>query len=285
MREALRRHRNGVARRGARHGVVRVLEARCGEDGGDCGNFLGCDDFVCFPGSPGPAGDALAGPSQDVRCSDSCDPYKDSNYCSPGEKCVAIAAWPDRPALNANVCVAAGTVPPGGACGPEDGPAGTDSCDMTGTCVGQDRCFELCSGPWQSPTCDTPDTRCAVLNRGVLPLCTKACDPLALDPCETPSDTCLGNAEPGNAVDVGSTSCLPVPPPPVTTPGEPCYGVSECAEGLACVMGDWAELLCGGWGCCLSVCDQASPDPCGGEGNCLPLGEEAFPALGYCRPT
>lgn len=255
-------------------------------DGGDCGSFLGCNDYVCFPGeSPGPPN----GNSDKVRCSGMCDVW--AQDCQTFEKCSAIPGWTDRPVLNVNYCVPHGDGAPGDACTAAEGPIGTETCGLTGVCLGlqADRsgkgtCVELCSPPEHAPTCATPGTRCARLNQGVLPVCSTPCDPLALEPCPSLSTDCLAYVKVGSTFP-GSTNCLPVPDAPITSDlGDPCYGVSECTEGQACVFSASAEDECGGWGCCRLICDTDATAPCGPTGQCQPLGESAFPKLGYCGP-
>lgn len=220
-------------------------------DGGDCGNFLGCDDL----------------PDEPLQC----DVW--AQDCSAGEKCTPIASTPDDPTFDMHACVPAGTRAPGESCTVAEGPVGTDTCMEGAKCLhvdgstGQGTCVELCLGTPDAPACASPELECQRTEDGVLNLCVPPCHPLLPGACPS-GQVCTPSFR---GPDLKGFACFPA----VTEalPGEPCAGANTCVAGHLCVEDQVYGPGCPSEFCCAEFCDVEDPEfACAGEGQqCVAL--------------
>jgi hypothetical protein len=257
-----------------------------GPDGGDTGDDGQSDGDGDGTGPTGDDGDTGTdtdgvfiqqpdGGGEDIEC----DVW--AQDCPDDEKCMPWAndggsSW------NATKCSPLDQNPkqPGDDCSVEgSGVSGVDDCDVASMCWDVDPetnvgyCVSFCGGTADAPTCEDPETVCAIYNDGVLPLCLFGCDPLLQD-CPN-DDLCV----PAPGADQGFVCVL-------DASGEegqfqdPCEYVNVCDPGLFCANADVVPGCQGSLGCCSEFCDLTDPDPnaaCSGAGQgqeCVPWFEE-----------
>lgn len=182
-----------------------------------------------------------------------CDVFKQD--CDVGEKCTAWAeggggAW------NATKCVmVTGTKAPGDVCKTEGGGvSGMDDCEAGAMCWDVDAenmgiCIGLCDGDMMAPTCAEPNTKCVIVNDGVLNLCLPTCDPLLQD-CAG-DDLCIPNP------DGTDFTCVLDASGDLGKANDACEFANACDKGLMCLdtAGAGTKCMQGSTGCCQPFCE------------------------------
>jgi len=160
----------------------------------------------------------------------------------------------------------------GEACTAEgSGLSGIDSCELGSMCWDVDpvtlegECVAFCVGSEAAPTCEDPDSSCAISGDSVLALCFPNCNPLAQD-CDA-GDACY-------PINDGF-QCAPDASGEVGAPGDECEFINVCDPGSACLPIEHVPGCAGLAGCCSSFCDLTmEPAPCLPGQECLPWYEE-----------
>ncbi|MEM7152268.1 MAG: hypothetical protein AAF799_05465 [Myxococcota bacterium] len=207
-----------------------------------------------------------------------CDPY--AQDCPAGQKC----AWwgsDGGGAWNSTRCVPIADDPaePGEPCTVEgSGTTGLDDCRLGSMCWDVDpkllegTCVEQCTGDESNPSCENPQTTCAISADG-LALCLPSCNPL--QPSDCPE-------EQGCYPISTSWRCAPDASGDLGAYGDPCEFINTCDPGLVCVSPS-AVPGCKGFGCCTDVCDLDEPEckdmELGVE--CTPWTDENSTPIGY----
>ncbi len=205
-----------------------------GDDGEPCDAWLGCPD------TPGTI--------------DSCDFW--AQDCPEGEKCTFAATTPGGGTWDANICVPAGTEPPGAPCMTiAGGLNGEDTCDASSMCydfddtTGIGTCMEFCVGDPDNNSCPQTGTQCMQLAGGVLNICPVGCDPLLAGECPR-GQTCIPTYEGDLPV---SFFCFP--PAAQGGQGEACTCLNCCANGFMCTQDENYGPGCTENNCCTELCD------------------------------
>lgn len=209
-----------------------------------------------------------AGPGSDpVGAQFECNPITQDD-CPVGEKCMP---WSNNGggSWNATRCspIDPAAVAVGAVCTVQgSGVSGIDDCELGAMCWGVDpmtnqgTCIELCGCSYDNPLCDTPNTACAVVNSGVLPLCTPVCNPLDPAACQAGQ----------GCYPVGELfQCAPDASGAGGGVGEVCEFINVCEPGNVC-LGAGVVPGCGGSGCCAPTCSLDDPAPgCPAGTNCV----------------
>jgi len=234
----------------------------------DDGPDDGPDGFIQPPDIPGPH------PIQ-------CDIWEED--CPDGMKCMPWAndggsSW------NSTKCVEIAPDPKqvGEPCTVEEsGVSGIDDCDIHSMCWYVDpdtlmgECVAFCVGDEANPSCEDPNSYCALSGEGVLILCLPTCHPLE-EPCP-PDEVCV----PGWGSEL---FCVFDASGDAGAAGDPCEFVNACNPGLFCASVDYVPDCEGNIGCCTPFCDLLAADPCPGavpEVECIPWFEEGQAPPGY----
>jgi hypothetical protein len=193
--------------------------------------------------------------------------------CPDGDKCMPWAndgggSW------NATRCSPLDPAPVdiGGDCTVEgSGVSGIDNCVLGSMCWDVDPmtnmgyCLELCSCTPVNPVCNTPNTTCAIVNNGVLPLCLGVCNPLDVDACAD-GEVCVASGD--------YFLCAPDASGDLGAAGDPCEFINVCDPGLFCAQADSVPGCAGSFGCCSSLCTVGDDGNCEVGQECVPLYEE-----------
>ncbi|MEM7152267.1 MAG: hypothetical protein AAF799_05460 [Myxococcota bacterium] len=203
----------------------------------------------------------------DIGIALDCDVY--AQDCPAGQKCTWWNGDVGSPWSQTRcVPIADDTTNPGEPCTVLGTPyTGLDDCRLGAMCWDVDSetlegtCVALCTGNWDNPICESPDSYCATGGDGIA-VCVPACSPL----------------QPGDCAE--GQGCYPVDDDWVCAPdasgemgayGDPCEFINVCDPGLVCV-GSSAVPGCEGSGCCTNVCDLDDP-----QCNDTELGVECVP--------
>ena len=218
------------------------------------------------PSSPTPATDDTTGfgesgaddasfltPFDMGESSVECDPF--TQDCPPGQKCTFTGEGSSWDGLS---CVPLADEPanPGEPCTMEDSPvSGLDNCRLGAMCWDVDidtlegSCIDLCTGSYENPTCDDPQSACAISGSG-LALCLPTCNPLQLDDCPE-GRACFPSNDRWN--------CFPDASDGDGAYGDPCEYINACDSGLVCLGVEATPDCQGSIGCCTEVCDLEDP--------------------------
>ncbi|MCA9711938.1 MAG: ribulose phosphate epimerase [Myxococcales bacterium] len=207
--------------------------------------------------------------------------------CPEGQKCMPWAndggsAW------NATRCSDVDPNPgqPGDSCTVEgNGVSGIDTCDTAVMCWDVDgetntgTCVAMCTGDESNPSCDDPDTSCAIANDGAIILCLPNCDPVLQDCAEGQACYPIGEI----------FTCAPDASGEMGGAGDPCEYINACDAGNFCGNPAANTTTCtdqGALGCCIPFC-EVSNNQCDNGEMCLNWYEmgmipPGFEDTGFC---